>query len=72
MRVVSPSDGFNLYRGGLELAGAQPGWKWLDIEPWHRPLPAISTSFPGRRRTDNSVPDGVFIVSGRGLGGERF
>ena len=27
MRVVSPSDGFNLYRGGLELAGAQPGWK---------------------------------------------
>jgi hypothetical protein len=24
-------DGFNLYRGGREIAGAQPGWKWLDI-----------------------------------------
>jgi hypothetical protein len=31
VRVHVYVDGFNLYRGGLELAGAQPGWKWLDI-----------------------------------------
>ncbi len=31
LRVHVYVDGFNLYRGGLELAGLQPGWKWLDI-----------------------------------------
>lgn len=31
MRINGYVDGFNLYRGGRELAGAQPGWKWLDI-----------------------------------------
>jgi hypothetical protein len=31
MRVNVYVDGFNLYRGGVELAGAQRGWKWLDI-----------------------------------------
>ena len=25
-------DGFNLYRGAREIAGAQPGWKWLNIK----------------------------------------
>jgi hypothetical protein len=31
MRVNVYVDGFNLYRGGRELAGAQQGWKWIDI-----------------------------------------
>jgi hypothetical protein len=31
MRVGVYVDGFNLYRGGKELAGGAAGWKWLDI-----------------------------------------
>jgi hypothetical protein len=31
VRVGVYVDGFNLYRGGLELAGKHPGWKWLDV-----------------------------------------
>lgn len=32
MRVNVYVDGFNLYKGGEELAGSgTPGWKWLDI-----------------------------------------
>ena len=31
MRVGAYIDGFNVYHGGRELAGAQPGWKWLDF-----------------------------------------
>ncbi len=32
MRVNVYVDGFNLYRGGAELAGRNtPGWKWIDV-----------------------------------------
>lgn len=31
VRVNVYVDGFNLYRGGRELAGSQSGWRWLDI-----------------------------------------
>jgi hypothetical protein len=31
VRVGAYIDGFNVYHGGRELAGAHPGWKWLDF-----------------------------------------
>jgi hypothetical protein len=31
VRIGAYIDGFNVYHGGRELAGAQPGWKWLDF-----------------------------------------
>jgi hypothetical protein len=31
VRVGAYIDGFNVYHGGRELAGAHPGWKWLNF-----------------------------------------
>jgi hypothetical protein len=54
LRVHVYVDGFNLYRGGLELAGEQPGWKWLDIsglaqaladEHWGTENPSIERTY---------------------------
>lgn len=53
MRVGVYVDGFNLYRGGKELAGQQAGWKWLDIRALS--LTLANELWPGQQHTIERV-----------------
>jgi hypothetical protein len=53
MRVGVYVDGFNVYRGGLELAGAHPGWKWLDFRALAQTL--ANDQWPGSTHTIDHV-----------------
>src|SRR3990167_7836376 len=56
MRVHVYVDGFNLYRGGLELAGAVTGWKWLDIR-------ALAQTLAAEQWTDPEIARVVYCTS---------
>jgi len=50
MRVHVYADGFNLYRGGLELAGREQGWKLAGFGSSRRASPR-SFSWRGTPRS---------------------
>jgi hypothetical protein len=64
-------DGFNLYNGAREIAGAQPGWKWLDIRKLAAALaderwPGGSPN-PGARRAGGCHSPGYWAAPVRAL-----